>query len=231
MNKNSKGLFLDVETTGLNPIENGIVQISGIIDIGEEEAERFDFRCRPFEDDVITDEALNVIGFTEEEVKSFPDPKLAYYQLKTILNKYVDPYDKEGIKFISIGYNFAFDLRMMNAFFTKCVYEENPEIVNGLYNAFDTRFSDNLIDQPVEWLKSFWMKHGDNYFASYNRNHLDVRQMYIMYALKHNIDLHKSTQLAHVCEKFDIPIKAHDSMSDIEATRKLYYILKEDLGL
>ena len=49
-------VFLDVETTGLEPSTCSIIQLSGLIRDGEKE-ETFDFRIKPYRDEIITNNA------------------------------------------------------------------------------------------------------------------------------------------------------------------------------
>ena len=111
-----KLLFLDTETTGLCPIKNGPVQISGIIEIDGEVKEEFDFYCKPFPNKILTYEALQVIGKTKEEVESYPDPKETYQKLLKIIEKYIDRYNKND-KFYLVGQNTKFDYDMMTQWF------------------------------------------------------------------------------------------------------------------
>lgn len=111
-----KLLFLDTETTGLDLIKNGIVQISGIIDIDGEVKEEFDFKCRPFQGKFVTNEALNVIKKTKDEVLALPDPTVTYKQLLSVMEKYIDRYNKTD-KFYLVGQNVKFDYDMMTQWF------------------------------------------------------------------------------------------------------------------
>lgn len=111
--------YLDTETVGLNPIKNGIIQISGIIEINGEVKEEFDFKCRTFPQDLINEEALKVNGYTKEQIDSFEEPVAVYRKLVTILNKYVNRYDKKD-KFYLLGQKIDFDNRFMEEWFKKC---------------------------------------------------------------------------------------------------------------
>lgn len=114
----AKLIYLDTETTGLDCNRNGIIQIAGIIEIDGEVKEEFNLRCKPFEQDIITQEALDITGVTVEEVKSYDSPLLAYHTLKNIFSRYIDKFDKDD-KFIPVGQNVLFDLRFLKSFFEK----------------------------------------------------------------------------------------------------------------
>ena len=226
-----KLFFTDLETTGLDAITHGIIQIGGVIDINGEEKERFNFNIKPFPDDEITDEALKVTGQTREKIQTYQDPKEVYNKLKVIFKKYVDPFKRGGNKFIAVGYNFNFDIKMMNGYFQKNIEEEDPDILNDMYNGFENMFGSDLSEQSIEWLKYFWIKNGDKYFNSFCRNIIDVRNLYTIYAYLKGLDIHKSTRLEDVCKQFNIEIDAHDALSDVLATRELFYTLSQKLSV
>jgi len=111
-----KLLFLDLETTGTDPVRNGIVQISGIIEIDGESREEFDFHLRPMPGKFFTYEALQVIGKTKEEILAFPDPVETYQKVVKLFEKYINRYNKRD-KLHLVGQNPRFDYDFMTAFF------------------------------------------------------------------------------------------------------------------
>jgi len=113
-----KFCFIDVETTGLNPVKNGIHQISGIIDINRTAKHAFDFRIAPFESDIIIQEALDMSGATVDQIQKYPDPEITFEKLIGILDKFINKYDKKD-KFIFIGFNSNFDDGFLRALFDK----------------------------------------------------------------------------------------------------------------
>lgn len=113
----TKYCFLDVETSGLDPKENGILQIGCILEVGGFEKE-FSLKSKPFDSDVIEDGALKVTGFTREEIADWPSPQVTYNMLIEEFSKFVDKYDKQD-KFMFVGYNAAFDERFVREFFLK----------------------------------------------------------------------------------------------------------------
>ena len=113
-----KLIFLDTETTGLDFHKNGIIQISGIIDINGEIKEEFDFRVRPFLGDFLSMDALKITGMTKEKLLEFPIAENVYHQLVCILDKYVDRYNKAD-KFFMVGQNTKFDYDFLNEWFKK----------------------------------------------------------------------------------------------------------------
>jgi DNA polymerase-3 subunit epsilon len=114
-----KKCFIDVETTGLSSTQNGIHQISGIIEIGDK-LETFNFHVRPFERDIIVVKALEVSGVTEEDLKTdkYENPRIVYGKFCNLLEKYVDKFDPKD-KFLFIAYNAPFDYQFIRQWFTK----------------------------------------------------------------------------------------------------------------
>lgn len=114
-----KIIYIDTETTGLDPELHDIWQLSGIIEIDGNVMREFDYRIRPVNFDSITDEALRVGGITREELKGFPDARAVLMAFRSVLGMYVDPYDKRD-KFTFCGFNATFDDDMCRAWFRKC---------------------------------------------------------------------------------------------------------------
>tara|TARA_R100000008_G_scaffold83129_1_gene68133 strand:+ start:89 stop:658 length:570 start_codon:yes stop_codon:yes gene_type:complete len=116
-----KRLWIDLETTGLNPSKHSVVQIAGIVEIDGEVQESFCFKVRPLKGAAVSHKALEVIGATVEDLKSYPKPPVVKQQVLDILNKYIDPYDKTD-KFYFIGYNARFDYDFLRAWFEKQLF-------------------------------------------------------------------------------------------------------------
>lgn len=115
----AKLFFYDLETTGVKFWKNGIHQISGCIEIDGDVKEEFNFHVKPNPACVIEDEALDVSGVTLEQINAYPDMNVVYNQVKTMLSKYVNRYNKYD-KFFLVGYNNApFDNQFFRAFFVQ----------------------------------------------------------------------------------------------------------------
>lgn len=181
-----KILYFDTETTGVDPSKNGIIQLSGIIEIDNEIKEEFNFRIRPFEIDEINLEALEVNNITKDQLKTFPTAQESYILIEKLFNKYIDRYDPTD-KFYPAGYNVRFDLEFLSEYFIK---NDNP------------------------------------YFGSYcNWRSIDALSIFYFLDYIGYLKL-ENYKLGTVCDYFKIPIKAHDAMSDIKATRSLIIKLK-----
>lgn len=98
------------------------------------------------------------------------------------------------------------------------------------YNKFDKfQPSGYNVVFDVNFLGEFFKKCGDKYFGSWVDYHkLDVATLVQIFHLKNKLNL-PNYKLVTACESLDIKINAHNSMSDIEATRELFYKLVERL--
>ncbi len=111
-----KKLYLDTETTGTNPKEHGIFQISGIIEIDGEVKKEFDIHMQPRSNCKIEKAALDVTGKTVEEIMSYQPMKSGYNEFISILSQFINQFDKRD-KFIIVGYFVTFDTDMMRQWF------------------------------------------------------------------------------------------------------------------
>lgn len=114
-----KKIYIDLETTGTDKDANGIHQIAGIVELGDQEMETFDFKVKPFPGDAINPEALKTSSVTEDKIMQYQPPGLVFAQLKQMLEKYVDKFNSQD-KFHFIGYNcLAFDDPFLRTWFAK----------------------------------------------------------------------------------------------------------------
>lgn len=180
-----KILWLDTETTGLDPVKNDIIQMAGIITIDGEVRSEFEFKCAPYNSKNIQMEALEVNGRTIEEIMKWDNPGETFRSFISVINFYVDQYDKKD-KFILAGHNPYFDKAFLEQMAIKAEFK---------------------------------------YLFSYLDYHmLDTAQL-AMAARMIGCPMPESNKLVSLCEFFDIPLKAHDAMEDIVATRKLCHKL------
>jgi DNA polymerase III alpha subunit (gram-positive type) len=194
-----KLLFIDVETTGVNPERNGLIQISGCVQLGNEVRESFDFFVRPFPQDEIESAALEVTGINPRQFlpadhpdhlavpgQHFENPKEIFERLATMFAKYVDKFDKTD-KFQLVGYN---------------------------AHSFDMPF-----------LRRFWEKNGDRFFGSWFWYPcLDVMLVWaqILQPVRAELSNFKLATVARHCGINVDDRRLHDSQYDIELTRELW---------
>lgn len=110
--------FLDLETTGVEHQQHGIIQIAGQIEINDQIVDQFDLLVKPFKGQMISPKALEVNGRTKEEIETFADPPVIYQELVKILSRHVDKFDKTD-KLHFIGYNSTFDMNFLREFFSR----------------------------------------------------------------------------------------------------------------
>ena len=86
-----KRMWFDLETTGIDPTQNGIHQLAGLIESDGVIVEEFNLLITPPKDKVVEPEALACSGLTEKDIidqMSYPD---AHSELKGILKTYCNP--------------------------------------------------------------------------------------------------------------------------------------------
>jgi len=105
-------LFVDVETTGLYPEKNDIVQLASIPIILGKECETFNEFCQPVNWDKIEEGAIRAHGITVQRMQGFQDPTI-------MLDKFIVYLRSFETKFVIAGYNVGFDKRFLSSFFTR----------------------------------------------------------------------------------------------------------------
>lgn len=103
-----KVFWFDTETSGTNPHKHGIVQLAYIIEIDGrvEDQSTLYANCNTKE---VTERALEITGFSAEQIAEWPSPKKMYSTLIKTFDRFIDKFDKQD-KFIAGGYNVQFDL-------------------------------------------------------------------------------------------------------------------------
>ena len=177
----SKILWLDTETTGIDPQKHCLIELAFIVEIDGEVKEEGSILSSPFPGCEIDQEALDVQEKTLDEIRAYPNPKEAYGALLSVLSKYVDRYNIND-KFVLAGYFVHFDAGM---------------------------------------LRSFFSRNGDQFYGSYFRSVcIDVASWVALETSRYLVL--RNYKLASVCQRYQIPIQAHNALSDIWATRELF---------
>lgn len=92
------------------------MQIAGIIEIDGEVKEEFNFTCKGFKGQVCDAKALEVIGKTVDDLRTYPEVKETYQKVLAIFEKYINRYDKND-KLHMVGQNTKFDYDFMTQWF------------------------------------------------------------------------------------------------------------------
>lgn len=176
-------LWLDTETTGLDPNKNDIIQIAAIPVINGEKKKPFVSYVRPLSFENIDEEALKVNNISKSQLQTFP-------KSEQVLDSFIKYLLSFNTKFTIAGYNVGFDKEFISSWFYK--HERQHD--------FSKIFTLNIKDtyKLAKTLKS-----------SLNTSNL---------------------KLETLAKNFNIEIKAHDALSDIEATISLDKILMSMSG-
>ena len=122
MDRPLKFAFIDVETTGIDPLKHGIIQIAGIYSCADEtkiiDKGNFFSTVAPFRTDTIDSEALKVTHTTREQVLSYESPKKVHKLLLASFDKVCNKFDKFD-KMFFMGYNAQFDFAFLRRWFEK----------------------------------------------------------------------------------------------------------------
>jgi DNA polymerase III epsilon subunit-like protein len=101
-------VWVDLETTGLEPIDSGAFEIAMAVYRDSQLLEERVFHLNPLDDEVLYHEdAFKVHGVSEEEIKSFPPAAEVIPQIVEFLKKYLR--EKPEEKLVFAGYNCPFD--------------------------------------------------------------------------------------------------------------------------
>jgi DNA polymerase-3 subunit epsilon len=114
-----KVIYIDTETTGLDPQKNEIVQIAAIYEVNGLVFDSINIRCRPTVE-TIDEEVLKILGKTKKEVFEQPDPKVTAKTFGMWLESKFNKFDKSSRPFV-VGHNIGFDIDFLNAFFKRHV--------------------------------------------------------------------------------------------------------------
>ena len=114
-----KILWLDTETTGLNPNIHGLREVGFIVEIDGVVMEKGVFYINPFtyEKQIeIDDYALFISNKTIEELKTYDRSSLSLKEFIKTIVKYINVNSKEDV-FTIAGYNVGFDIGFIKAWF------------------------------------------------------------------------------------------------------------------
>lgn len=197
----SKIVYIDVETGGIDPKINPVLQLSGVVEIDDKIKERFNWFIRCPSDKKVEESALQVCNLTMEQVTSLelPTYNQVYWYFVKMLDRYVNKFDKTD-KFFFCGYNALFDDSMMRQFFI-----------------------DNAVgDKAKQW---------GNYYGSYfHFPVIDVAVQAGIALMDKRIELPnfklKTVYSEIYGEEETNRIDWHDAKADIEATIKLFKYFK-----
>lgn len=197
-----KTLWFDIETTGLKPDWDDIIQLAYLLEIDGIIEEEGNLRMQPVNDMLIEMGELgtDIHGISKEALQKYPSPMSQFEEFVKMLDRNIVKFNKHD-KAAPGGYNvFAFDYSFLYRWPKKLGKKFNrPKIEKyGLGSYFD-----HCVQDPLPILNVLI--------------HLGV------------MPRPENRKLATVCELFGITFEAHDALADIRATRKLYYAVVEKM--
>ncbi|HUV12052.1 MAG TPA: 3'-5' exonuclease [Acidobacteriota bacterium] len=113
-----KVFWLDLETGGLDPEVNPILQLGYVIEINGRRVREGRIISSGFEGCEIHPEALEVNGLDPKKVEAWPPESEMYEKLIGIVNTFVNRFDKTD-KFVIGGFNVGFDVEFLRAMFKR----------------------------------------------------------------------------------------------------------------
>lgn len=105
----NKILWNDLETTGTDPKKHSIIQIAAAVESDGEIVDQIEIKMAPLEGRLIDTKALDVNGYTMDQIESFQPQRAGYNAFRAFLNKHGFKGNKLK-RFIPAGYNNGFDL-------------------------------------------------------------------------------------------------------------------------
>ena len=114
-----KVIYLDTETTGLDPKANGIIQLAAWMEIDGETKDRFNVYMKPWDGCVYTEEAMKTNGISCETIDAAKSELEVYGEFKSWMDHYINRYDKQDRAFLC-GYNVGFDDNFLRALADRC---------------------------------------------------------------------------------------------------------------
>lgn len=115
-----KFLYLDTETTGVNPKEDSIFQISCIYvdtDAPDPSPKEYDFKLAPYKNKGLSPMAAEKTGMTDEIINSYPQQDLIFKEFQEKICAKVNPRDRKDKMFL-LGYNVSFDDSFLREWFS-----------------------------------------------------------------------------------------------------------------
>lgn len=119
-------IIIDLETTGLDPINDRIIEI-GAIKIGKENKE---YSSIIWQDIKLSEKISNITGISDEDIKKGKDEKNA-------INEFIDFIGEDTL----VGYNINFDIKFINEALKR---QEKPKIKNMTYDVMQYVKNDKL---------------------------------------------------------------------------------------
>jgi DNA polymerase-3 subunit epsilon len=122
-----KILYLDTETTGLDPEKNDIIQIGGLIEVNGKVVDNFEMYGRPRRPEFITPESVKVHKIKVETMMKFPRQEQMFDKFYKKINRYTSGFNRQD-RILIVGYNVQFDIDFLRKFFNRGLEELGHDI-------------------------------------------------------------------------------------------------------
>lgn len=144
-------MWIDVETTGLNPRIHDITQIAIILERDGEALSQRAWLTKPHKGVMVAKEALDVQGTTMKKLRTYPEAKTVFAEFMEEINKRQPP---DG-KYIIAGYRAQFDLDFMRSWMRRETNSDNifwqkfyPYCIDVQQNVINA-ITDKIIEPPA----------------------------------------------------------------------------------
>ncbi|WP_338937650.1 3'-5' exonuclease [Fusobacterium pseudoperiodonticum] len=181
---------------------------------------------------------MNKIIFIDTETGGVNPEKAALIQLSGIIridkkdvekfNFYIKPFENSEVneKALEVQGRTLEELKTDKYVEEKEVYKQFIKLLDKYIDKYDT--TDKFIVAgynvrfDVDILKAFFQRHGNNFLFSYlDSSMLDPLYSIRLLQIAEVLPVLENNKLETWCKHFGIELKAHDSLEDIEATKKL----------
>ena len=181
---------------------------------------------------------MNKIIFIDTETGGVNPEKAALIQLSGIIridkkdvekfNFYIKPFENSEVteKALEVQGRTLEDLKTDKYVEEKEVYKQFINTLDKYIDKYDR--TDKFIVAgynvrfDVDILKAFFQRHGNNFLFSYlDSSMLDPLYLIRLLQIAEILPVLENNKLETWCKHFGIELKAHDSLEDIEATKKL----------
>ena len=181
---------------------------------------------------------MNKIIFIDTETGGVNPEKAALIQLSGIIridkkdvekfNFYIKPFENSEVneKALEVQGRTLEELKTDKYLEEKEVYKQFIDILDKYVDKYDR--TDKFVVAgynvrfDVDILKAFFQRHGNNFLFSYlDSSMLDPLYSIRLLQIAEILPVLENNKLETWCKHFGIELKAHDSLEDIEATKKL----------
>lgn len=113
-----KILWIDTETTGLDPTLHDPWQIAGFLEVGGVEVAEWSSKMSPVNSDHVDEQALKITGIARDDLLALPCPVRTKTSFEIWLTPWCQKFNRDD-KIVLAGYNARFDYDMLRAWWEK----------------------------------------------------------------------------------------------------------------